>query len=182
MRRRDQKNRTCIGPHLRQPRSAESRMISVAKIGYVGRSELTNGANVCHRHGPVCDSVRRAFSGIGAMIRAAQSGMKTTERAVAINRQTRWYEYGRFQPSRKPLHKISDIPASRFERSYRRLPELGRSLRAQSCCPVRRSPTSLRGHKTGQLVCYLIRTTRQLTTLSHKQSCFEFMKEIYVCW
>jgi hypothetical protein len=29
------------------------------------------------------------------MIRAAQSGMKTTERAVAINRQTRWHEYGR---------------------------------------------------------------------------------------
>ena len=27
------------------------------------------------------------------MIRAAQSSMKTTERAVATNRQTRWHEY-----------------------------------------------------------------------------------------
>src|SRR5260370_3491904 len=42
MRRRDQKNRTRIGPHLRQPRSAESRVISVAKIGYVRRSEVIN--------------------------------------------------------------------------------------------------------------------------------------------
>jgi hypothetical protein len=41
MRRKGQKNRTRIGPHLRQPRSAESRAISVAKIGYVRRSEVT---------------------------------------------------------------------------------------------------------------------------------------------
>jgi hypothetical protein len=40
MRRRDQKNRTRIGPHLRQPRTAESQVISVAKIGYVRRSEF----------------------------------------------------------------------------------------------------------------------------------------------
>jgi hypothetical protein len=40
MRRRNQKNRTRIGPHLRQSRTAESQVISVAKIDYVRRSEL----------------------------------------------------------------------------------------------------------------------------------------------
>ena len=40
MRREDQKNRTRIGPHLRQARSAESQVISVAKIGYVRWSEF----------------------------------------------------------------------------------------------------------------------------------------------
>jgi hypothetical protein len=58
------------------------------------RHALAAKHRVDGRHGAVCDSVRRAFSGIGAMIRAAQSSMKTTERAVAINRQTRWHEYG----------------------------------------------------------------------------------------
>ena len=41
MRLEDQKNRTCIGPHLRRPRPAEKRVISVVKIGYVRRSEPT---------------------------------------------------------------------------------------------------------------------------------------------
>src|SRR6516165_5812549 len=42
MRREDQKNRTRIGPHLRQARSAESQVISVAKIGYVRWSEVSD--------------------------------------------------------------------------------------------------------------------------------------------
>src|SRR5271169_6413390 len=42
MRLEDQKNRTCIGPHLRRPRPAERRVISVVKIGYVRRSEITD--------------------------------------------------------------------------------------------------------------------------------------------
>jgi hypothetical protein len=41
MRRRNQKNRTRIGPHLRQSRTAESQVISVAKIDYVRRSEVS---------------------------------------------------------------------------------------------------------------------------------------------
>ena len=44
-------------------------------------------------HDP-CDSVRRAFSGIGAMIRAAQIHAKPMSREH-INRQTRWPECGR---------------------------------------------------------------------------------------
>src|SRR5215470_15577400 len=40
------------------------------------------------RDGAVCHRVRRAFSRISAMTRAAHAKM-------AINRQTRWHEYGR---------------------------------------------------------------------------------------
>src|SRR6516165_6112722 len=43
MRREDQKNRTRIGPHLRQARRARSQVISVAKIGYVRWSEFWLG-------------------------------------------------------------------------------------------------------------------------------------------
>jgi hypothetical protein len=48
MRREDQKNRTRIGPHLRQPRSAGSQVISVAKIGYVRWSEPTYAGHNIH--------------------------------------------------------------------------------------------------------------------------------------
>jgi regulator of replication initiation timing len=53
MRRRNQKNRTRIGPHLRQSRTAESQVISVAKIDYVRRSEL----------GELADRLLRLFDG-----------------------------------------------------------------------------------------------------------------------
>jgi hypothetical protein len=52
MRRKDQKNRTRIGPHLRQPQNAESRVISVAKIGYVRRSEFSAAS----RRGSACNA------------------------------------------------------------------------------------------------------------------------------
>ena len=43
MRLEDQKNRTCIGPHLGRPQHPERRVISVVKIGYVRRSEIWQG-------------------------------------------------------------------------------------------------------------------------------------------
>ena len=55
------------------------------------------------------------------MIRAAQSGMKTTERTVAINRQTRWHEYGR--------------PASPVKAGLRPPPSAANGL-DRACCPA----------------------------------------------
>jgi hypothetical protein len=45
MRPEGQKNRTGIGPHLRRPRAAEKRVISVVEVGYVRRSEFTKAEN-----------------------------------------------------------------------------------------------------------------------------------------
>jgi hypothetical protein len=59
MRRRNQKNRTRIGPHLRQSRTAESQVISVAKIDYVRRSELKRNKNDAADAEAICEAVRR---------------------------------------------------------------------------------------------------------------------------
>jgi len=85
------------------------------------RNALAAKYRVDGRHGPVCHSVRSAFSGISAMTRAAQSGMKITERAVAINRQTRWHEYGR--------------PASPVKAGLRPPPSAANGL-DRACCPA----------------------------------------------
>jgi hypothetical protein len=55
------------------------------------------------------------------MIRAAQSGMKITKRAVAINRQSRWTEYGR--------------PASPVKAGLRPPPSAANGL-DRACCPA----------------------------------------------
>jgi hypothetical protein len=55
------------------------------------------------------------------MIRAAQSDMKISERAAAINRQSRWTEYGR--------------PASPVKAALRPPPSAAKGL-DRACCPA----------------------------------------------
>ena len=85
------------------------------------RHALATRRRMDRRHGPVCHPVRRAFSRNGAMIRAAQSGMKTTEPMVALSRQTRWPEYGR--------------PASPVKAGLRPPPSAANGL-DRACCPA----------------------------------------------
>src|SRR5215470_20214658 len=66
------------------------------------------------RDGAVCHRVRRAFSRISAMTRAAHAKM-------AINRQTRWHEYGR--------------PASPVKAGLRPPPSAADGL-DRACCPA----------------------------------------------
>src|ERR1700730_18496006 len=83
---------------------------------------MAQAASLDRRHEPVCHPVRFAFSRI--------STMSLLRRALAINRQTRWHEYGR--------------PASPVKAGLRPPPSAANGL-DRACCPALIGPHAFDG-------------------------------------